>query len=39
VRGTFQPKENPAPGKAPAAKANAPLSLTPSGELAPSKSK
>jgi lipopolysaccharide export system protein LptA len=39
VRGTFQPKENPAPGKEPAAKSNAPLSLTPSGELAPSKSK
>jgi lipopolysaccharide export system protein LptA len=39
VRGTFQPKENPAPGKAPAAKSNTPLSLTPSGELAPSKSK
>ena len=39
VRGTFQPKENAAPGKAPAAKSNAPVSLTPSGELAPSKSK
>ena len=39
VRGTFQPKENPAPGKAPAAKSNTPVSLTPSGELAPSKSK
>ena len=39
VRGTFQPKENPAPGKAPAAKSNTPLSLTPSGELAPSKAK
>ena len=38
VRGTFQPKENPAPGKEPA-KSNAPLSLTPSGELAPSKNK
>ena len=39
VRGTFQPKDNPAPGKAPAAKSNTPLSLTPSGELAPSKAK
>jgi lipopolysaccharide export system protein LptA len=39
VRGTFQPKETPAPGKAPAAKTNTPLSLTPSGELAPSKAK
>ena len=39
VRGTFQPKENPAPGKAPAPKSNAPLSLSPSGELAPSKVK
>jgi len=39
VRGTFQPKENPAPGKAPAPKSNAPLSLSPSGELAPSKAK
>ena len=39
VRGTFQPKDSPAPGKAPAAKSNSPLSLTPTGELAPSKSK
>ena len=39
VRGTFQPKENPPPGKAPAPKSNTPLSLTPSGELAPSKAK
>jgi len=39
VRGTFQPKENAAPGKAPAAKSNPPLSLSPSGELAPSKAK
>ena len=39
VRGTFQPKENPPPGKAPAPKSNAPLSLSPSGELAPSKAK
>ncbi len=35
VRGTFQPKENQVPGKAPAAKPSAPLTLTPSGELAP----
>lgn len=36
VRGTFQPKEGtPLPGKAPAAKSNAPVSLTPSGEIAP----
>ena len=39
VRGTFQPKENQTPGKPPAAKSSTPLSLTPSGELAPSKSK
>jgi lipopolysaccharide export system protein LptA len=39
VRGTFQPKDTAAPGKAPAAKSTTPLSLTPSGELAPSKSK
>ena len=39
VRGTFQPKENPAPGKAPAAKSNTPVTLQQSGELAPSKSK
>ena len=35
VRGTFQPKEGTLPGKGPAPKSNAPLSLTPSGELAP----
>ena len=39
VRGTFQPKETPQAGKAPAPKSNTPLSLTPSGELAPSKAK
>jgi len=40
VRGTFQPKENPPAGKAaPPAKSSTPLSLTPSGELAPSKAK
>jgi lipopolysaccharide export system protein LptA len=39
VRGTFQPKETPAPGKAPAPKSNTPVALTPSGELAPSKAK
>ena len=37
VRGTFQPKENQVPGKGPATKPNAPLTLTPSGELAPTK--
>jgi lipopolysaccharide export system protein LptA len=35
VRGTFQPKEGTLPGKAAPAKSNAPLSLTPSGEIAP----
>jgi lipopolysaccharide export system protein LptA len=33
VRGTFQPKDGAAPGKAPAQKPAAPLTLTPSGEL------
>ncbi|MFO1306313.1 MAG: lipopolysaccharide transport periplasmic protein LptA [Burkholderiales bacterium] len=37
VRGTFQPKDNQVPGKGPAAKPSAPLTLTPSGELAPAK--